>query len=41
MIVDCQMFHLLGMKDTGFDVPQDKMHRLAKTYKNGSEGKLV
>lgn len=36
-----RIFQPLGMKDTGFDVPQDKMPRLAKTYKNGADGKLV
>ena len=28
-----RMFRPLGMKDTGFDVPQGKITRLAKTYK--------
>ncbi len=28
-----RMFLPLGMKDTGFDVPEAKMNRLAKTYK--------
>lgn len=36
-----RIFRPLGMKDTGFDVPPDKMHRLAKTYKHGPDGKLV
>jgi CubicO group peptidase (beta-lactamase class C family) len=36
-----RIFRPLGMKDTGFDVPPDKMHRLAQTYKNGPDGKLV
>jgi CubicO group peptidase (beta-lactamase class C family) len=36
-----RIFGPLGMKDTGFDVPEDKMKRLAKTYKHGSDGKLV
>lgn len=31
----------LGMKDTGFDVPPEKMHRLAKTYKHGPDRKFV
>jgi CubicO group peptidase (beta-lactamase class C family) len=29
------------MKDTSFDVPSEKRHRLAKTYKVGSDGKLT
>ena len=36
-----RMFHPLGMKDTSFDVPEDKMNRLAKTYKHGPGGKFV
>ena len=36
-----RIFGPLGMKDTGFDVPEAKRHRLAKTYKNGPDGKLV
>lgn len=36
-----RLFRPLGMKDTGFDVPPEKRHRLAKTYKHGREGKLV
>jgi CubicO group peptidase (beta-lactamase class C family) len=35
-----RMFGPLGMKDTGFDVPEIKMNRLAKTYKL-VEGKFV
>jgi CubicO group peptidase (beta-lactamase class C family) len=35
------IFRPLGMKDTGFDVPEAKMNRLAKTYKHGPDGKLV
>src|SRR6266571_3539364 len=31
-----RIFHPLGMKDTGFDVPPEKMNRLAKTYKHGA-----
>ena len=31
----------LRMSDTGFDVPEAKMGRLAKTYKHGPDGKLV
>jgi hypothetical protein len=26
------------MKDTGFDVPPEKMNRLAKTYNHGPDG---
>ena len=36
-----RIFHPLGMKDTGFDVPPEKMNRLAKTYKHGADGKFV
>ena len=36
-----RIFGPLGMKDTGFDVPEAKMNRLAKTYKNGADGKFV
>ena len=36
-----RLFHQLGMKDTGFDVPPEKMNRLAKTYKHGPDGKFV
>jgi CubicO group peptidase (beta-lactamase class C family) len=35
-----RLFRPLGMKDTGFDVPEAKMPRLAKTYKRGPDGKL-
>jgi CubicO group peptidase (beta-lactamase class C family) len=35
-----RIFGPLGMKDTGFDVPKDKMDRLAKTYKL-VDGKFV
>jgi hypothetical protein len=35
-----RMFGPLGMKDTGFDVPAEKMSRLAKTYKL-VDGKFV
>jgi CubicO group peptidase (beta-lactamase class C family) len=35
-----RMFRPLGMKDTGFDVPKEKMDRLAKTYKL-VDGKFV
>src|ERR1041385_2671081 len=36
-----RLFHPLGMKDTGFDVPEAKMKRLARTYKHGPDGKFV
>jgi CubicO group peptidase (beta-lactamase class C family) len=36
-----RLFRALRMKDTGFDVPEAKMRRLAKTYKHGPEGKLA
>jgi len=36
-----RIFGPLRMNDTGFDVPESKMLRLAKTYKNGSDGKFV
>jgi CubicO group peptidase (beta-lactamase class C family) len=36
-----RVFAPLDMKDTGFDVPESKMNRLAKTYKHGPDGKLV
>jgi CubicO group peptidase (beta-lactamase class C family) len=36
-----RLFRPLRMKDTGFDVPEAKMSRLAKTYKHGPDGKLV
>jgi CubicO group peptidase (beta-lactamase class C family) len=36
-----RIFRPLGMKDTGFDVPPEKMDRLAKTYKHGPDGKFV
>jgi CubicO group peptidase (beta-lactamase class C family) len=29
------------MRDTGFDVPEAKMNRVAKTYKHGTDGKLI
>ncbi len=34
------IFEPLGMKDTGFDVPPEKMARLAKTYTREPDGKL-
>lgn len=36
-----RIFRPLGMKDTGFDVPPEKRHRLARTYKLGPDGKFV
>ena len=39
--LDERLFRPLGMKDTGFDVLETKMHRLAKTYKHGPDGKFV
>src|SRR5258708_17974898 len=36
-----RMFRPLGMKDSGFDVPPEKMNRLAKTYKHATDGKFV
>jgi CubicO group peptidase (beta-lactamase class C family) len=36
-----RMFRPLGMKDTGFDVPESKLNRLAKTYKHGADGKFI
>jgi CubicO group peptidase (beta-lactamase class C family) len=36
-----RIFRPLAMKDTGFDVPPEKMNRLAKTYKHGPNGKFV
>ena len=39
--LDERIFVPLGMKDTGFDVPEAKMHRVAKTYKNAPDGKFV
>jgi CubicO group peptidase (beta-lactamase class C family) len=40
-LLDERIFRPLGMKDTGFDVPEAKMNRLAKTYKHGPNGKFV
>src|SRR2546423_14936020 len=36
-----RIFRPLGMKDTGFDVPEAKMNRLCKTFQHGSVGKFV
>ena len=35
-----RLFRPLGMKDTGFSVPEAKRARLAKIYKKGEDGKL-
>jgi CubicO group peptidase (beta-lactamase class C family) len=35
-----RIFRPLEMKDTGFDVPPEKMNRLARTYKHGADGKF-
>lgn len=35
-----RLFLPLGMKDTGFSVPEAKQARLAKTYEKGEDGKL-
>ena len=39
--LEARIFRPLGMNDTGFDVPEAKRPRLAKTYKHGPDGKLV
>src|SRR2546427_5558998 len=39
--LDERVFRPLGMKDTGFDVPEAKMNRVAKTYKHGPDGKFM
>lgn len=36
-----RIFTPLKMKDTGFDVPAEKLSRLAKTYQLGPDGKFV
>src|SRR5437870_183629 len=36
-----RLFRPLAMNDTGFDVPEAKMNRVAKPYKHGPGGKLV
>jgi CubicO group peptidase (beta-lactamase class C family) len=36
-----RIFSPLKMTDTGFDVPQEKINRLAKTYKNNPDGQFV
>jgi CubicO group peptidase (beta-lactamase class C family) len=35
-----RLFRPLGMRDTGFSVPEAKQVRLAKTYEKGEDGKL-
>jgi CubicO group peptidase (beta-lactamase class C family) len=35
-----RLFRPLGMKDTGFSVPEAKQSRLAKIYEKGKDGKL-
>lgn len=35
-----EIFEPLGMKDTGFYVPEEKQNRLAKAYETGMDGKL-
>ncbi len=39
--LQARIFGPLQMKDTGFDVPEAKLSRLAKTYKNGPDGNFV
>lgn len=39
--LEARLFRPLGMKDTGFDVPEAKRPRLAKTYKHGPDGKFI
>jgi len=41
VLLEERIFRPLGMTDTGFDVPESKRHRLAKTYKNGPDGRFV
>jgi len=36
-----RLFRPLGMNDSGFDVPPEKLSRVAKTYKHGADGKFV
>jgi CubicO group peptidase (beta-lactamase class C family) len=38
--LDERVFRPLGMKDTGFGVPEGKRDRLAKVYEHGPDGKL-
>ncbi len=37
--LESRIFQPLGMRDTGFDVPPEKVGRLAKTYQHGPDGK--
>jgi CubicO group peptidase (beta-lactamase class C family) len=39
--LEARIFQPLGMPDSGFDVPEAKRGRLAKTYKHDADGKLV
>src|SRR6185295_2904869 len=39
--LDERLFGPLGMKDTSFDVPPEKMHRVARTYQHGPGGRFV
>jgi CubicO group peptidase (beta-lactamase class C family) len=39
--LQARIFAPLKMNDTAFDVPAEKTSRLAKTYKNGTDGKFV
>ncbi|PYK99975.1 MAG: hypothetical protein DME19_06635 [Verrucomicrobia bacterium] len=39
--LDERLFRPLGMKDTGFDVPPEKMNRVAKTYKPDAGSKAA
>lgn len=41
LFLEERLFQPLRMKDSGFKVPQEKMYRLAKTYKHGPNGKLI
>jgi CubicO group peptidase (beta-lactamase class C family) len=36
-----RLFTPLAMKDTAFDLPAEKLDRLAKTYQHGTDGKLT
>lgn len=36
-----RIFTPLAMRDTSFDVPPEKMARLARTYKHGADGRFV
>jgi CubicO group peptidase (beta-lactamase class C family) len=39
--LEARVFRPLQMVDTGFDLPEAKLGRLAKTYKHGPDGALV